>query len=41
MEECRTGIIDQCDTKVDLIKYMYVSDLYFTVSDVFNIFKNI
>ena len=25
------GIIDQCDTKIDLIKYMQVSDLYFVV----------
>ena len=25
------GIMDQCDTKTDLIKNMWVSDLYFTV----------
>ena len=25
------GIMDQCDTKIDLIKYMSVSDLYFLV----------
>ena len=23
------GIMDQCDTKIDLLKYMWVSDLYF------------
>ena len=23
------GIMDQCDTKIDLVKYMWVSDLYF------------
>ena len=23
------GLMDQCDTKIDLIMYMYVSDLYF------------
>ena len=27
----RAGIMDQCDTKTDLIKYMSVSDLYFMV----------
>ena len=26
------GIMDQCDTKIDLVKYMRVSDLYFMVS---------
>ena len=25
------GLMDQCDTKIDLIKYMQVSDLYFVV----------
>ena len=25
------GIMDQCDTKIDLVKYMWVSDLYFMV----------
>ena len=25
------GIMDQCDTKIDIIKYMWVSDLYFMV----------
>ena len=25
------GIMDQCDTKIDLLKYMWVSDLYFMV----------
>ena len=25
------GLIDQCDTKIGLIKYMQVSDLYFMV----------
>ena len=25
------GIIDQCDSKIDLVKYMWVSDLYFMV----------
>ena len=25
------GIMDLCDTKIDLIKYMWVSDLYFMV----------
>ena len=24
------GIMDQCDKKIDLLKYMWVSDLYFT-----------
>ena len=25
------GIMDQCDSKIDLVKYMWVSDLYFMV----------
>ena len=25
------GLMDQCDTKIDLIKYMQVSYLYFVV----------
>ena len=25
------GIMDQCDTKIGFIKYMWVSDLYFMV----------
>ena len=25
------GLMDQCDTKIDLIKYMQVNDLYFVV----------
>ena len=25
------GIMDQCDTKINLVKYMWVSDLYFMV----------
>ena len=25
------GIMDQCDAKIDLVKYMWVSDLYFMV----------
>ena len=25
------GIMDQCDTKIDLVKYIWVSDLYFMV----------
>ena len=25
------GLMDQCVTKIDLIKYMQVSDLYFVV----------
>ena len=25
------GIMDQCDTKIDLVKYMWVNDLYFKV----------
>ena len=27
------GIMDQCDSKIDLVKYMWVSDLYFMVID--------
>ena len=25
------GIMDQCDTEIDLLKHMWVSDLYFMV----------
>ena len=25
------GIMDQCDSKINLVKYMWVSDLYFMV----------
>ena len=25
------GLMDQCDTKIDLVKYMQVNDLYFVV----------
>ena len=25
------GLMDQCDTKIVLMKHMYASDLYFTV----------
>ena len=25
------GLMDQCDTKIDLIKYMQVNDLYIVV----------
>ena len=25
------GLMDQCDTKLDLIKYMQINDLYFMV----------
>ena len=25
------GLMDQCDTKIDLIKYMQINDLYFVV----------
>ena len=25
------GIMDQCDSKIDLVKYMWVSDLDFTL----------
>ena len=25
------GLMDQCETKIDLIKYMQVNDLYFVV----------
>ena len=25
------GVMDQCDTKIDLVKYMWVNDLYFMV----------
>ena len=31
MEDCYIWIMDQCDTKIGLIKQMWVSDLYFTV----------
>ena len=31
MEKCCTGIMDQCDAKINLLKYMWVSDLYFMV----------
>ena len=25
------GLMDQCDAKIDLIKYMQINDLYFVV----------
>ena len=25
------GLMDQCDTKIDLIKYMQINDVYFVV----------
>ena len=25
------GLMDQCDTQIDIIKYMQVNDLYFVV----------
>ena len=25
------GLMDQCDTKIDIIKYMQVNDLYFVI----------
>ena len=31
METCLLGIMDQCHSKIDLIKYIWVSDLYFMV----------
>ena len=36
-------IMDQCDTKIDLIfkKYIYVSDLYFVTEILLNILKDI
>ena len=32
MEKRCTWIMDQCDSKIDLVKYMWVSDLYFMVN---------
>ena len=29
------GLIDQCDTKIDLIKLMQINDLYFVVQSSF------
>ena len=29
------GLMDQCDTKIDLIKYMQINDLYFVVQSFF------
>ena len=34
-------IMDWCDTKTDLIKYIYVSDLYFVTEILLNILKDI
>ena len=31
MENVVLGIMDQCDSKINLVKYMWVSDLYFMV----------
>ena len=31
MENIVLGIMDQCDSKIDLVKYMWVNDLYFMV----------
>ena len=31
MEKVVLGIMDRCDSKNDLVKYMWVSDLYFMV----------
>ena len=33
MEKCCTWDKDPCDTKIDLLKYMCVSDLYFMVPE--------
>ena len=35
------GIMDQCDTKIDLIRYMWVNDLYFSPVILFNTFNTI
>ena len=34
-------IMDQCDTKIDLIKYIKVSELYFVTAILLNILKDI
>ena len=34
-------IMDQCDTKIDLIKYMQVSDLYIVSAILLNILQDI
>ena len=34
-------IMDQCDIKVDLIKYIWVDDLYFVSVILLNILKDI
>ena len=34
-------IMDWCDTKIDLIKYIYISDLYFVTEILLNILKDI
>ena len=31
MDEHHIWLMDQCDTKIDLIKYMQINDLYFVV----------
>ena len=31
MEKVVLGIMDHCDSKIDRVKYMWVSDLYFMV----------
>ena len=35
------NIMDQCDTKIDLIKYIEVTDLYFVTAILLNILKGI
>ena len=35
------GIMDQCDSKINLVKYIWVSDLYFMSSDFACILKTI